>query len=378
MTSKKEIEMTKMTATPPFLSEVRQARGAPGDGRGARERADYVAALLDAERQGQNDDAIPSMNDQSAPAATPDFTSDVSSDLGTGRSDETDETDEADDQGPDERPSEPEIPPDSETFTVRVNGEEIPVTRDELLRGYSRTQDYKQKTARLAEERRSVQAERQALSTEKQQIEQTRAQAYALALEHATEDALTVARGAKADWAALSRQDPVKAQSDWFEYQAARDRVGQAILQARQQAAADQEAAVRQAVARHQQHLAGQARAAADAMPELLDAERAPAFIADLKGYLGEAGFSPAELDGISDHRLMVVARDAMLYRRMLAKQRSVAAKKLAEAPRVMSPKRSDAKSVEADDLRRLRKRAQETGKLRDNADYVLAKLRSQ
>jgi hypothetical protein len=74
----------------------------------------------------------------------------------------------------------------------------------------------------------------------------------------------------------------------------------------------------------------------------------------------------------------MVVARDAMLYRQMLAKQRSVAAKKLAEAPRVMSPKRSDARSADADELRSLRKRAQETGKLRDNADYVLAKLRSQ
>jgi hypothetical protein len=363
--------MTKTTATPPFLSDLRQTLGAPGDGCGARERADYVAALLDAERQAENDDASLPMTELSAPAAT----SDVTSDRDTGRPDETDDTD---DPGPDERPSEPEILPESETFTVRVNGEEVPVTRDELLRGYSRTQDYKQKTARLAEERRSVQAERQVLGAQRQQLEQTRAQAYALALEHATEDALTVARGAKADWAALSREDPVKAQSDWFEYQAARDRVGQAILQARQQAAADQEAAVRQAVARHQTHLADQARAAADAMPELLDAERAPALITDLKDYLGKVGFSPAELDGISDHRLMVVARDAMLYRRMLAKQQSAAAKKLAEAPRVMSPKRSDAKSVEADSLRSLRKRAQETGKLRDNAEYVLAKLRSQ
>src|SRR5262249_6674066 len=160
------------------------------------------------------------------------------------------------------------------------------------------------KTARLAEERRAVESERQALGAQREQLQQTRAQAYALALEHATEDALTVARGAKTDWSALSQQDPVKAQSDWFEYQAARERVGQATLQARHQAAADRQAATLQAIAHHQEHLAGEARAAADAMPELLDAKRAPTLIADLKDYLGKVGFSAAELDGISDHRL--------------------------------------------------------------------------
>ena len=347
--------MTETTAT---------LERAPGDGSGARERADYVVALLDAERQAQSDHSDDTDEFPDA-AATPD--------AGTGSRDETD----TGDPDPGELPSDPELPPEPETFTVRVNGEELAVTREELLRGYSRTQDYKQKTARLAEERRSVEAERQSLAAQRHEIEQTRAQAYSLALEHATEDALTVARGAKTDWSALSKQDPVKAQSDWFEYQAARERVGQAMLQARHQAAADQEAAALQAIARHQDHLAGEARAAVETIPELQDAGRAEALLAGLKDYLGSVGFNAAELDGISDHRLMLVARDAMLYRQMLAKQRSAAAKKLAEAPRVMNPKRSDARSAESETLRSLRKRAQETGKLRDNADYVLAKLRS-
>jgi hypothetical protein len=353
--------MTETTATPPDLSESRQNQAAPGDGSGARERADYVVALLDAERQAQNDET----DDFPDAAAT--------SDADTGDRDETD----SGDSDPGELLSDPELPPEPETFTVRVNGEEMPVTRDELLRGYSRTQDYKQKTARLAEERRSVETERQSLAAQRHEIEQTRAQAYRLALEHATEDALTVAKGAKTDWSALSKQDPVKAQSDWFEYQAARERVGQAMLQARHQAAADQEAAMLQAIAQHQDRLAGEARAAVETIPELQDGARAHALLTGLRDYLGSVGFNAAELDGISDHRLMLVARDAMLYRQMLAKQRSAAAKKLAEAPRVMNPKRSDARSAETETLRSLRKRAQETGKLRDNANYVLAKLRS-
>ncbi|HVY52811.1 MAG TPA: hypothetical protein VHA07_14780 [Devosia sp.] len=356
--------MTETTATP---------GRAPGEGGGVREWADSVAALLEAERRAQDDDSNNETDDPVGAAAT--FLGD------TGAA--GDETTGFDDPEPGEQPSDTGISPSAddkaapETFQVRVNGEDLTVTRDELLRGYSRTSDYKQKTARLAEERRSVDTERQSLAAERQQIEQSRAQAYVLALEHATEDALTVAKGAKTDWSALSKQDPAKAQSDWFEYQAARERVGQALLQARRQAAADQQQALRRAVARHQDQLAGEARAAVEAIPELQDGAQGAALLTGLRDYLGSVGFEAAELERLSDHRLMVVARDAMLYRQMLAKQRSAAAKKRAEAPRVMSPTRSDPASSDSDRLRSLRKRAQETGKLRDNAEYVLAKLRS-
>lgn len=43
-----------------------------------------------------------------------------------------------------------------ETFTVTVNGEEIEVTRDELLAGYSRQSDYTRKTQELAAERQRL------------------------------------------------------------------------------------------------------------------------------------------------------------------------------------------------------------------------------
>src|SRR5207253_836116 len=44
------------------------------------------------------------------------------------------------------------------TFKVKVNGEEIEVSQSELLNGYSRLEDYKAKTAALADERRQVEA----------------------------------------------------------------------------------------------------------------------------------------------------------------------------------------------------------------------------
>jgi len=45
-------------------------------------------------------------------------------------------------------------------YRVKVSGEEVEVTLDELLNGYSRTADYQKKTQSLAEQRKAVEAER--------------------------------------------------------------------------------------------------------------------------------------------------------------------------------------------------------------------------
>src|SRR6056297_3425891 len=46
-----------------------------------------------------------------------------------------------------------------QTYTVRVDGEEVEVSLDELLSGYSRTQDYTRKTMALADQRKSLESE---------------------------------------------------------------------------------------------------------------------------------------------------------------------------------------------------------------------------
>jgi len=53
--------------------------------------------------------------------------------------------------------SEGSDPDNSDTFTVTVDGEEIEVTRDELLAGYSRHSDYTKKTQEIAAERQRLQ-----------------------------------------------------------------------------------------------------------------------------------------------------------------------------------------------------------------------------
>ena len=78
----------------------------------------------------------------------------------------TDEFDSKDDEDSESEAQEEEQPTETEEdtqdddteeepkYTVKVDGEEIEVTQEELLRGYMRQKDYTQKTQQLAEQRR--------------------------------------------------------------------------------------------------------------------------------------------------------------------------------------------------------------------------------
>ena len=53
-----------------------------------------------------------------------------------------------------------EVTEEAPKYRVKANGEELEVSLDELLNGYSRTADYQKKTQSLAEQRKVVEAER--------------------------------------------------------------------------------------------------------------------------------------------------------------------------------------------------------------------------
>ena len=75
--------------------------------------------------------------------------------------DETAAEAEAEPEGDSEEQPEGEEAP---TYEVKVGGQTLRVTLEELTGGYSRTQDYKAKTAAVADERRQVEASQQAVA----------------------------------------------------------------------------------------------------------------------------------------------------------------------------------------------------------------------
>ena len=67
---------------------------------------------------------------------------------------------EEQDVSAEEAESQEEVVEELPKYRVKVSGEEVEVSLDELLNGYSRTADYQKKTQSLAEQRKAVEADR--------------------------------------------------------------------------------------------------------------------------------------------------------------------------------------------------------------------------
>jgi hypothetical protein len=206
----------------------------------------------------------------------------------------------------------PETPeegtPEEQKFTVKVNGEEREVPLSDLLNGYSRTEDYKAKTAAVAEERRQVEAEKASLDT-------TLKAQYANQLEEATnlfaqfDPVLAEARNI--NWEALKATDPaayVQAQDAVNERVAAIQRMNAHVEKLRGETQQQQEQQM-------QQERASRFDKAAEEIvkirPELADEAKFRAFAGETVDYLKGTGFTGEEIVDALDHRVLTLADKA-------------------------------------------------------------------
>ena len=66
--------------------------------------------------------------------------------------DELEDGEEVEDEHTDVEEEAPQL----QTFTVKVDGQEVEVTQEELVNGYSRQQDYTRKTQELSQQRKTI------------------------------------------------------------------------------------------------------------------------------------------------------------------------------------------------------------------------------
>lgn len=207
---------------------------------------------------------------------------------------------EANQEEPVEEPEEP-----ARTFKVKVDGEEIEVPEDELLKGYSRTRDYTKKTQKLAEERKAFEAEFASVKSEREQ--------YSKALE-ALKESLQTAK--EPDWDKLANEDPiefVKQKELW------RDRKEQkALIEAEQRRVAEQQAQEQQKA--FQSYLEDEQSRLLDALPEWKDAKKAKSEKEKIANFALSLGYTESEVSQIYDHRAVVALRKAALYDEMMSK----------------------------------------------------------
>ena len=215
-------------------------------------------------------------------------------------SDDDDAEDLDDDYDEDE--SEPE---QADTFTVKINGENVDVSLDELQNGYSRQADYTKKSQALAEERKQFGQDRDAVLLERQQYSQ---------LLGALQQQLTAFDEPAPDFDRLYDEDPIEGARQERQY---RQRTEQ--RQQKMQAIAIEQQRVNDANAQEQQLqmrglIQSEAAQLPDLIPEWKDEAIANKQREQLREYLINQGVAEEELGALVRANHIKVLRKAMLY----------------------------------------------------------------
>jgi hypothetical protein len=201
---------------------------------------------------------------------------------------------------------------------LKVNGQEIEVSLDELKAGYSRDSDYRQKTHSLGLEKRDLEAQKNSLR-----------QSYDTRLSElndliATADATVKSQQGSQDLQRLYEDDPQAAAKLDFQ------------LRQQNTAIEDMKQKAKDAYAKqYEDFLSTQRELAAQKIPEYSDPKKADQFKYNMRNSLRSYGFSDQEIGNLADHRFLMVAKDAMGYQ-SLKDKRPIVQKKIAKAPKVV------------------------------------------
>ena len=198
--------------------------------------------------------------------------------------------------------------PQAETFNIKVNGQEVPVTLDELKAGYSRQSDYTQKTMQIAEERKALEADRQNL------------QALINDYQNALQSPMPAMEPPVRPDAKLWDEDPIEAmrQTELYRQKMEDFQAESAKHQhLQQQAMAQKQQQMQEAL--NQQQVALKER-----IPEWQNEETATKEKAEIRRFGLSMGFTENELAQIYDSRAVQVLRDAMRYNQLQTKRGKV------------------------------------------------------
>jgi hypothetical protein len=225
-----------------------------------------------------------------------------------------------------------------EKVTIEVDGKTVELTKAELADYYKnglRQADYTRKTMEVAEQRKAAEAESAKARDERQKASQ--------ALNHAqTLLASQLNEQSQIDWHALREQNPTEFLKEWHLFTERQAKYQQLQGQSQQLASIERAEAKKALV----EHMTRESQATLEKIPEWKDEKKAvaekQAIVKELleRGFerdriLGETdsdGTPKLENPGLTDHRILLLARDAMLYRQMMERA-SVASKKVPNLP---------------------------------------------
>ena len=245
---------------------------------------------------------------------------------------------------------------ESPKYRVKANGEELEVSLDELLNGYSRTADYQKKTQSLAEQRKAVEVERSKIA-ETAKVRDTYAQRLQV-----IEQMLQQQSGTE-DLSQLRENDPIGyalAVADRSE----KEKQIQAIRAERQRVQQEQAQQQSQVL---QSHVQQEQQKLIDLIPEFKDEAKAEVIRRDIRVYAKSIGFSDQELSQVYDSRAVTALYKSMMYDKLVA-GKSGTLKKVQSAPKTLRPGTSNPKSSDQEAQKKDFERLRQSGNKKDAA----------
>lgn len=237
---------------------------------------------------------------------------------------------------------------EEQRFIVKVDGEEMEVSLDELTSGYQMQADYTRKTQELAEHRKEVESAKAELA-QKRQAQDEQLQLLEQALYGRAPDPAEMMR--------LAQEDP-----DEYIRRQAVEQQRQANLNHVQQERAKIKA---EQTERLKAHIQTEQAKLVQAVPEL----GTPDGVEKLRGFLVDVGYTDEEIGQAYDHRALVTAWKAYQYDQM-ANKTATKAKQVKPVPKVTKKGKGPQDKASRQAVERQRKVAQlkKTGSLKDAA----------
>jgi len=240
---------------------------------------------------------------------------------------------------------------------VKVQGQELEVTLDELKAGYSRDSDYRQKTHSLSLERKQIEEEKNVL---RQQYDM-RIRDLSTAI--ATAESMMGQQMSPQQLQRLYDEDPATASKVDFQMRQQKDRIR--FLKSK---LAEEEGNKKNS------YLAEQIRLAQERIPEFSDPNKIDSFKSGMKSLLKGYGYNDQEISEVSDHRLLLILKDAMAYNNF-KQSKPIIQKKIEKAPKVVKPGVAVSENSQRSIVRNKISKLKKSGRIEDAQSAILGML---
>jgi len=279
-------------------------------------------------------------------------------------------TDEPQLEAQEEQPQEEEVEPEQEAeeaqpakVRLKWNGEEIEKNLDEVVELAQQGYDYTKKTQSLADERKQIEAQAQAIKAQESMLQERAALQSALIKDFAKITSVdeSIEQFNSVDWNALTDSDPVQAQKLFYQFSQLTNQRNKLVAELNQK----QEFMAQQQQAQHRELLEKGVEQLKRDIPDW-SAERAK----ELRDTGKAIGFTEQELSSVVDPRMVRVLWEASQFRK-LQSSKPQTQNKVAGKPPVVKPGSKDSNAASKSEIRQLKENLSKRGRLEDAARLI-------